>query len=142
MPLRSIPISLHPMQPSSWHSIIVADITRLELWVTLRRKEAEGFLAAGQAKIRLDRFDRDVERGDVRVVDLDASVAAQFVRITEKCFSQNPLQFVRTFDMLHLASAQVAGVAELVTTDKRLREAALLMGFTLFPPPSPQLPAT
>ena len=36
-------------------------------------------------------------------------------------------------DALHLAAARVAGETELVATDKKLREAAGLLGFKLFP---------
>lgn len=116
---------------------IVAEITRLELWVALRRKEKEGFILAGQARIYLNRFDQDVASGELQVVELSPRVADEFEAFTEKCFSQDPPLLVRTFDMLHLASAQVAGVSEFVTTDKRLREGASLMGFILFPPSSP-----
>ena len=41
--------------------------------------------------------------------------------------------FIRTFDAIHLASARVAGETEIVATDKRLRDAAGLIGFTIFP---------
>ncbi|MDP1586199.1 MAG: hypothetical protein Q8M07_00525, partial [Prosthecobacter sp.] len=33
-----------------------------------------------------------------------------------------------------LAAAKLAGETEIVATDKRLREAALLLGFSVFPP--------
>ena len=44
-----------------------------------------------------------------------------------------PPILLRTLDALHLASARVAGETEIVATDKRLREAAKLLGFALFP---------
>ena len=34
---------------------------------------------------------------------------------------------------MHLASARVAGETELVATDKRMRDAAKALGFSLFP---------
>jgi len=117
---------------------IVAAITRLEMWVALRRKEADGFMTSGHAKLHLDRFDDDVNRGEIRVVELDDAVYEKFVRLTEECFSRVPPLLVRTLDMLHLATAQIAAAGEFVTTDKRLREAAAVMGFTLFPPSSPK----
>jgi len=40
---------------------------------------------------------------------------------------------LRTLDVLHLASARVAGETELVATDQRMRDAARLLGFSLFP---------
>ena len=47
-----------------------------------------------------------------------------------------PPLFIRTLDAMHHATAIIAGETELVTTDKRLREAASLLGLTLFPLPS------
>jgi predicted nucleic acid-binding protein len=46
-----------------------------------------------------------------------------------------PAIFIRTNDAIHLAAARGAGETEIVATDKRLREAALALGFTVFPPP-------
>jgi len=40
---------------------------------------------------------------------------------------------IRTFDALHLASCRAEGQSEFVATDKRLRDAARLIGFSLFP---------
>ena len=117
----------------------VAAVTRLEMWVALRRKEADGFMSSGHARLHLARFDEDVKRGEVRVVDFDDAVSEEFEKLTEECFSQAPPLLVRTLDMLHLATARIATAGEFVTTDKRLREAATVMGFTLFPP-SPKSP--
>ena len=116
----------------------IAEITRFELWVALRRKEKEGFIAAGQAKIYLDRFDQDVRHGELHVVELSRQVSDEFERLTERCLSQSPPLLVRTMDMIHLASAQIAVVTEFVTTDKRLREAALAAGFAVYPPAPPK----
>jgi predicted nucleic acid-binding protein len=49
------------------------------------------------------------------------------------CYQQNPGIPLRTLDALHLASARVAAETELVTTDKRLRDAAKALSFSLFP---------
>lgn len=49
------------------------------------------------------------------------------------CYRQTPPIPLRTLDALHLASARVVGETELVATDKRVRDAAKLLGFTLLP---------
>jgi hypothetical protein len=49
------------------------------------------------------------------------------------CYQQTPPIPPRNLDALHLASVRVAGEAELVATDKRMRDAAKLLGVTLFP---------
>jgi hypothetical protein len=42
---------------------------------------------------------------------------------------------LRTLDAIDLTSAVVSGEAEMVTPDKRLRDAATMLGFSLFPRP-------
>jgi hypothetical protein len=57
----------------------------------------------------------------------------EFGVVLDKCFSQTPPTFIRTYDALHLASAKVAGELEFITAEVRQRAAALLMGFTVLP---------
>ena len=54
-------------------------------------------------------------------------------KVMAACYRQTPTLPLRTLDALHLASARVAGQTEVVATDKRMREAAKFLGFTLFP---------
>ena len=110
---------------------------RLELWTALRRKEAEASLAPGEAKQVLGVFDQNVADSLVRHIPLHPRITAEFERVVETCLGRTPPLFIRTLDALHLASAITAGETELVTTDKRLREAALLLGLVIFPPPAP-----
>jgi len=49
------------------------------------------------------------------------------------CHRHAPPISLRTLDALDLASARVAGQTELVATDKRMRDAAKLLGFSVFP---------
>ena len=58
---------------------------------------------------------------------------AEFNAIMAWCYRLVPPIPIRTFDTIHLATARVAGETELVATDKRMRDAAKLLGFTLFP---------
>ena len=39
----------------------------------------------------------------------------------------------KALDALHLAAARVSGESEIVAIDKRLRDAAAMLGFALFP---------
>jgi predicted nucleic acid-binding protein len=66
---------------------------------------------------------------------LGAAVVTDFEAIIEKCAGQAPPALLRTLDAMHLAAATVAGEVELVATDRRLREAALTLGFRVYPPP-------
>jgi predicted nucleic acid-binding protein len=117
--------------------LITAEFTRLELWSTLRRKEAEGFLERGEAGALLSDFDSGCAKGEWRLVPNSADVRSEFERVIEQCCSHNPPIFIRTLDALHIASALAVGETEVVATDKRLRDAATLLGFQLFPAPTP-----
>ena len=116
------------------HRLFTGEFARLELWTTLRRKEAEGILAAGEAKKLLVAFDKHISVGVVRVVPLGERMKAEFERVVDICLDQKPPLLIRTLDALHLAAAKESGETEIVTTDKRIREATALLGFALFPP--------
>ncbi|MBI4326103.1 MAG: PIN domain-containing protein [Chloroflexi bacterium] len=76
---------------------------------------------------------QDVSAGELRLVELGADVEREYGQVLGACYPQTPPIPLRTLDALHLASARVAGETELVATDKRMREAAKLLGFSLFP---------
>jgi predicted nucleic acid-binding protein len=122
-------------------SVLSASIARFEMWATLRRKESEGFLAKGEARQALDKFDQDVIASSMRLLELDDVVELEFEAIVDRCHGHSPPVCLRTLDALHLATARDAGETEIVTTDKRMRDAALLLGFSVFPPPATTGPA-
>ena len=64
---------------------------------------------------------------------LDSHIEAEFNAVMAACYRRTPTLPIRTFDALHLASARVSGETEIVATDNRLRDAAKLLGFSLFP---------
>ena len=117
--------------------LATSELTRMEIWTALRRKESEGLLSPGDAKTSLAKFDSGASRGCWRFVIATDAVRAEFERIVEQCHSHTPPIFIRTLDALHIASARTAGETEIVATDRRLREAALLIGFQLLPAPTP-----
>jgi predicted nucleic acid-binding protein len=61
-------------------------------------------------------------------------VEAEFNLVMATCYRHAPALPVRTFDALHLASCRAESQTELVATDKRLRDAAKLLGLSVFPP--------
>jgi predicted nucleic acid-binding protein len=112
---------------------VTARVTLFEMRRVAFRKEAEGFLRPLFAETMLQRLTAHVQTGEVRVVESDLAVAAEFDRIMAACYRRNPPLLLRTLDALHLASARVAGESEVVATDGRLREVAAFLGFSLFP---------
>ena len=109
---------------------------RVALWETraaFRRKEAEGILATGMTQKLHQQILADLGAGEWQAIEVGPDVEAEFNRVLDVVHRRTPPLFLRTLDAIHIASARVAGETEIVATDKRLREAAVLLGFTLFP---------
>lgn len=117
--------------------ITSGDFARMEFMLAIRRKEAGGEIAQGFAEQHLAHFDREIKAGNCLLTALDQTVRAEFENVVRRCYSQTPLIFIRTLDALHIAAARVASETEIVATDKRMRDAATLLGFQLFPAPTP-----
>lgn len=83
----------------------------------------------------MQRFEADIAAGLIRVLPCDSVVRQRYHQIVNDCHSRTPAPFIRTNDALHLAAAFIAGETEVVATDKRLREAALTLGLSVFPTP-------
>ena len=130
-------LSFHSHAAGIPQRLITAEFARMELWATLRRKEAEGALVFGEARKLLSEFDVSCEQGKWKLVPDSRAVHAEFERVIEQCCSHTPPVFIRTLDAWHIAAARVVGESEIVAPDKRLREAATLLGFQLFPTPTP-----
>jgi predicted nucleic acid-binding protein len=117
---------------ASGATVVTSEIARMELWVALRRKEAAGDIVSAREALRA--YDRHVAEGRIAVETIDRGVATEFESIIEKCYGQMVAVPLRTLDAIHLASATLSGEAEIVATDRRLRAAASLLGFRLYPP--------
>lgn len=116
-------------------SVVTSEITRLEFWATVRRKEATGDLRSGGARQALRTYDADIASGLISVEALGSAVVAKFEAIIDQFHGTIPALPLRTLDAIHLSTAAYTGEAEMVATDKRLRESALRLGFSLYPPP-------
>ena len=115
------------------NSVVISRIPLYEACATFRRKEAEGILNSGTAQTTYNELLQDVAANDLGVIELNAAVEHEYGQVLNLCYQQAPPVLLRTLDAVHLASARVSGETEIVATDKRLREAARLIGFTLFP---------
>ena len=108
-------------------------LTLYEMRRVAFRKESEGFIQAGSAESALAQMSQDIAAGQIRIVEMDARLEAEFNGIMAACYRHTPPLPIRTLDALHLASARADKQLELVATDKRMRDAAKLLGFFLFP---------
>ena len=115
-------------------SCVTADLSLLEFWATVRRKETEGMLAPDESQKVQSALEADVNAAVITIVPVDQRVRTEFKAVVEKCMSHVPPILIRTNDAQHLAAATCAAESEIVATDKRLREAAVMLGFTVFPP--------
>ncbi len=114
-------------------AVVTSRIGLYEARATFRRKESEGILQPAAAEKLYSELLQDVAAGEVRLLELGAEVESEYGQVLTLCYQQNPVVPLRALDALHLASARVAGETELVATDKRMREAAKALNFSLFP---------
>jgi len=106
---------------------------RIELSCALLRKEAEKGIPPGAAKTFRERFRRDCGTGRCRLIPYNPDVIEEADRIAELAYGQNKPILIRSLDLIHLASASVAGATVLLTADARLRELAILVGMKVQP---------
>ena len=116
-------------------TLVTSELARLELHAALQRKEAAGDLLPGGARRALAAYDADVTSGLIVVKAMDSVVVRRFGAIVEHCYRHVPPILFRTLDAIHVSTAAVATESIVVATDKRLREAALSLGFAVFPSP-------
>src|SRR5436309_5496689 len=112
---------------------VTSRIALYEAHAIFRRKEAEGALQPGATQRLVQQLLNDVASGNIRITDLSADFEREYGLVLDTCYSKNPPVLLRTFDCIHLASARTARETELVATDKRLRDAGKVLGFSLFP---------
>ena len=110
-----------------------ARLSFYELRTVLQRKEFEGSITPGAAHSIYNRVLQDSASGSIRVVEFSLDVAREFENVVIRCFGHPTATFLRTLDGIHLASAILARETEFVATDKRLRDAASLLGLKVFP---------
>lgn len=112
---------------------VTSRIALYEARAAFQRKESERILLPGAAHELYRQLIQDAAAGELRLIELGADVEREYGQVVGQCYEQTPPIPLRTLDALHLASARVAGESELVVTDKRMRDAAKLLGFSLFP---------
>jgi predicted nucleic acid-binding protein len=113
--------------------VVTAKLALLEMRRVAFRKESDGLIPTNTAEVVLSQLDQDIAAGQIQVVVAGTQTEAEFNAIMARCYRHAPPIPIRTFDAIHLATARVAGETELVATDKRMRDAAKLLGFSLFP---------
>jgi len=104
-----------------------------EIWSALLAKERAGGLTIEQRRKVWAAIDRNVMSDVIELLPMGPAIFKRANRILEVCHPEVPL---RSLDALHLASADQSQDWPLATGDKRMRDAAEMLGFPLTPLPS------
>lgn len=108
--------------------VVISELAVAELSGALMAKEKNGQLAAG-ARVRiLEHFRTSIAENEIQVVPLDRHVIEDALDVMQRVF---PQVLLRTLDAIHLASYLSVDAGPLFTRDKRMQEAARLLGVPL-----------
>lgn len=114
----------------SGHRLSTSEVSVTEVFSTLLRKEREKLLSAPQREQAWRVFEQAIADRTLRVHRLDGVVLKKANHILERCHPAIPL---RTLDAIHTAACDLTQDFPLCTTDRRMRDAALMVGIPIFP---------
>jgi len=110
------------------HKIVSSELLYAELWSALLSKERFGVVTAEQRLRTWDLFESHILDDVVELLRLDGVIVRDAAEIMAKVHPRVPL---RTLDALHLATFASVESGPLFSKDKRMIDAARLLGFTL-----------
>lgn len=109
-------------------SLISSELSRVEVLSTLMRKEREGAITAGERERAWLEFGAILVAGDVTLEPLGQKIVQ---RAQELLFALELRVPIRTLDALHLATAASGVAVPVFTADRRMAEAAKLLGLAV-----------
>lgn len=111
----------------------ISQLSIHEMRCALHRKEFARAIPSLTGEFAYREFHRDVENAVLKLIPYGRDVALEFDRIVRICYRSNPVVPIRALDGLLLASALVAKMPDLVSTDLRMRAAGVLLGLRILP---------
>ena len=105
-----------------------SSILEFEMTFAVHAKEARGEIPRGSSGRVLSRFQTDLQRGRFLLVPLGIDIKACTKDIAARTLQAESPVFLRTLDGIHIATALELGTAELITADKKMADAATLLG--------------
>jgi uncharacterized protein len=111
--------------------LVTSELALTEVFSALLARERAGKISAGNRGLAWREFNARIESGEIRIESLNSIVLRKATHLLERCHPRVPL---RTLDAIHVATADLCQDFPLATTDVRMRDAAELLGFSLFPP--------
>ncbi len=125
-----------PLFSSHWlqtNVITTSALARWELFCVLARKEAEGSIPPGASVIIFSEFLADVASGAVVLLSMNEAVEDRFRNLVLRLYGSKPPMFARTLDGMHVATADLHGASEIVSTDLNMRKCAAAIGLAIYP---------
>ena len=111
--------------------LVTSELAITEVFSALLARERAGKISITDRRRAWHEFESRVKAGEIKIEPLNSVVLRKAMHSLERCHPKVPL---RTLDAIHLATADLCHDFPLVTTDGRMRDAATLMGFKIFPP--------
>ena len=111
--------------------VVTSELAQTEVFSALLARERAGIISTTDRRRAWREFEERIEAEEIRLEPLNEIVLRKARHLLERCHPKVPL---RSLDAIHLATAELCHDFPIVTTDGRLRDAAALLGHTLFPP--------
>lgn len=107
-----------------------SELAWTEVAAALLAKERAGALTPAQRRAAWAVFVGRLEAREIYLDPLDGTTLRKAQNVLERCHPVVPL---RTLDALHVAACDLSQDFPLCTTDRRMRDAAQLLGIPVFP---------
>lgn len=111
-----------------------SELAWTEVFAALIAKQRAGKIPADLRDRATERFQSLVGRGTIVTVPVNRIALNKANHLLNQCHPEIPL---RTLDAIHVASADLCQQFPLVTTDRRMRDAAIRLRLPLFPAETP-----
>jgi len=108
--------------------IVSSELAYGELFSALLRKERAGTISEEDREISWAQFEQRVTEQSLWLAKLDGAVVRRAKRVM---FDLHPKVPLRTLDAIHLATCLNVVAGPLLTTDKRMRDAAIALNIPL-----------
>ena len=107
-----------------------SELALTEVFAALLAKERGGVIPRELRERANERLHSLVDKGTIHLVPLNRVALNKSNGVLRQCHPDIPL---RTLDAIHIASADLCQQFPVVTTDKRMRDAAGRLGLPVFP---------
>ena len=103
-------------------------ILEFEMTFAVQAKEVRGEIPRGSSGRVLSQFQTDIQQGRFLLVPLGIDIKACTKDIAARSVQAKPPVFLLTLDGIHIATALEMGSSELIAADRKMADAATLLG--------------